>query len=443
MNILNDHPLHINVGGLRVRVTLGLCVVMAVLACMVYSPVEPAGASTAKAQMTDITIGDGISNSLMLPIWVAIDNGYFAKQNINVTLASLTDTTLTPAIVSGSVNYAQENVSLFLSSLGQNLPLVAIQDATGGVPVALIVSTQFAQTKGITSKTPLATVMKDLVGSTAGFSSPVTQGQANILLNSFNINASQVTETTFASISGLEAAFSQNSVNWFVTGQPTPATLQAAGSGIVVATSKNAPAWNKPTLINNIIVATKSYVSSHKALTKRVLTALHLATQFIIKNPSRAAAVVQENLPGTSPAIGLVAVAANVWPVTGLFTPSQWSGSISFAEAATEVPSGTTIAKSNYTNVYATEALVPSITHVVGAAVPGKRSIIRIVGSDLYGQPKVTSNAPGTKVRVDTGTGSISLSLFVTSAAGTLKGSHTLTLKFSAGQVVRAKYQAR
>lgn len=422
--------------------TLVLVAMMAILACTMYPLGQRAVASGVKAGMTDITIGDGLSNSLMLPIWVAMDNGYFAKQDINVTLANLTDTTLTPAIMSGSVNYALENASLFLSSLTQNLPLVAIQDATEGTPVALIVSTQFAAKEGITSKTPLPTVMKDLVGSTAGFSSPVTEGQANILLNSYNINSSQVTETTFSSVSGVEAAFSQNSINWFVTGQPIPATLQAAGSGIVVATSNNAAAWKKPDLINNIMVATQSFLSSHKELTSRVLTALHLATQFIIKNPTRAASVVQENLAGTTPEIGLVAVNANVWPTTGLFTSNQWTGSISYAIAASEVPTGTKISGSNFTNVYATEALVPTVAHVTGGAVPGRQTTIRLVGSDLYGAPRVTSNAAGTKVRLVRGTGGNTLLLTVTSAAQTAKGYHTLILKFSAGQVVRTRYVA-
>ena len=442
MNISNGYSRQFKIGRFGTRAALALVALMAMLACTTYPLAQRAGAASAKAETTNITIGDGLSNSLMLPIWVAMDKGFFAKQHIKVTLANLTDTTLTPAVMSGSVNYALENVSLFLASLTQNLPLVAIQDATEGTPVALIVSTQFAAKEGITAETPLSTVMKDLVGSTAGFSSPVTQGQANILLSSYNINQNQVTETSFSSVSGVEAAFSQNSINWFVTGQPIPASLQAAGSGIVVATSNNAAAWKKPDLINNIMVATKSYLSSHKELTVRVLTALHLATQFIIKNPTQAASVVQENLTGTTPAIGLVSVNANVWPTTGLFTADQWTGSISFAAAASEVPSGTRISGTNFTNTYATEALVPTVAHVVGGAVPGRRTTIRLVGSDLYGAPRITSNAAGTIIRLVRDTGDSTLVLAVTSAARTAKGSHTLTLKFRAGQVVRTKYVA-
>lgn len=309
------------------------------------------GSGTTKG-MTSITIGNGIQNSELLPLWVAQSKGYFTQQHLKVKFANLTDTTVMPALVSGSAQYVQANVSLFLSSLSQHLPVLATQNAVEGVPVALIVTKKFAAEKGITTSTPLATVIKDLSGSTAGFSSPVTKGQANLLLSSYGVSASSVKEATFSAVDAVETAFDKGQIDWFVTGQPTPDQLQAQGHGIVVASRQNAPAWSDKTLINQVMAVKPAYASAHKTTTKEVMAALIKAEKYINANPTGAAAILKANQPGISTAIAKDAIKANVWPVPGTFSADQWKRSITFAEKAGEVPSGTSISSSNYTNEY-------------------------------------------------------------------------------------------
>ena len=79
------------------------------------------------------------------------------------------------------------------------------------------------------------------------------------------------------------------------------------------------------------------------------------------------------------------------------------------------------------------------VSRITGVAVSGRRVVMRVLGSNFSGTPKVTSNAAGTTVRVAKTSSSV-LSLLVTTRAGTGKGVHLLTIRFANGQVRKIRY---
>lgn len=311
-----------------------------------------ARASHRARTLTSVTIGNGIVNGERLPIWIAQAKGYFASRGLHVSIANLTDSTLTSTVISGSVDYAQSNVSLFVRGIAQGIPLMAVQNSTDGLGVALIVTTQFANAHSITSTTPVSQVVHDLVGSTGGFSSPVTKGEANVLLASYGVTPSQVTEASFSAVSGVEAAFKKNQIEWFVTGQPGPAILQAHGDGLVVATRFNAPAWASNEIINQVIMASQSFLASHTAMTQNLLAALQKANTFINSHPNQSATIMRDNIPGLSTSAALTALKSTVWPSSGAFNSAMWKKTVSFLVSAGEVPSTATVPANTYTNKY-------------------------------------------------------------------------------------------
>ncbi|HEV3188453.1 MAG TPA: IPT/TIG domain-containing protein [Acidimicrobiales bacterium] len=92
--------------------------------------------------------------------------------------------------------------------------------------------------------------------------------------------------------------------------------------------------------------------------------------------------------------------------------------------------------------------LTPSVTkppapfHVSGAhgrAVPGKTVTMTISGTGFYGQPRITSNAAGTKATVSKDSGHL-LTIRVTTSKTTKKGTHTFTIRLANGKTGRANY---
>jgi hypothetical protein len=87
----------------------------------------------------------------------------------------------------------------------------------------------------------------------------------------------------------------------------------------------------------------------------------------------------------------------------------------------------------------------PAAFHVTGAhgyAVPGRTVHMTISGVGFYGQPRITSSAAGTRVRVAHDTGHL-LTIFVTTKAGTKHRTYTFTIRLANGKTGRANYSVR
>jgi hypothetical protein len=81
----------------------------------------------------------------------------------------------------------------------------------------------------------------------------------------------------------------------------------------------------------------------------------------------------------------------------------------------------------------------PKATHVNGVVHTGKKSKVTISGTHFYGQPKITSNAKGTKVQVSGDNGKL-LTVWVTTTKTTPKGVHTFIIRFANGGQTSVKY---
>jgi hypothetical protein len=84
----------------------------------------------------------------------------------------------------------------------------------------------------------------------------------------------------------------------------------------------------------------------------------------------------------------------------------------------------------------------PHAVRVIGAVWTGKTTDVAIVGTNFYGQPRITSNAPGTRVGVFSDNGKV-LRIHVTVKAGTKRGVHTFMIVFKNGEQTHVKYNQR
>jgi len=82
------------------------------------------------------------------------------------------------------------------------------------------------------------------------------------------------------------------------------------------------------------------------------------------------------------------------------------------------------------------------VTGAHGYAVPGRTVHMTISGTGFYGQPRITSSAAGTRVRVAHDTGHL-LTIFVTTKAGTKHRNYTFTIRLANGKTGRANYSVR
>jgi hypothetical protein len=76
-----------------------------------------------------------------------------------------------------------------------------------------------------------------------------------------------------------------------------------------------------------------------------------------------------------------------------------------------------------------------------GTAIAGKWSVLTVSGSGFYGQPKITSNAAGSKIGVTKDTGK-SLTIRVWTKKG-ISGEHTLTIRLADGKTGKSNYSIK
>lgn len=82
------------------------------------------------------------------------------------------------------------------------------------------------------------------------------------------------------------------------------------------------------------------------------------------------------------------------------------------------------------------------VIRMASAVWTGKRVVTNVIGQNMYGQPKITSNVGGTKVGVSHNTGT-HMTIIVTVAKTTPRGVHTFTITFKNGEVFHLRYNQR
>lgn len=304
----------------------------------------------------DITVGVSDDNVNILPVWVAQQKGFFAKYGINVKLEVLSTTTTNSALASGSVQFLAGSAKNFLTAIQQGVPEIAVAQTSIGVPLGLVVSTKFADAHHITKDTPLATVAKDLIGSTGGSASNSTTAEVNLFLQSYGVNAGNMKVTTLSTSQTYLAALKTNEIDWFMTSEPTPLQAQAEGAGIVVATPENVAVWSPDNIgPGNITVTTKSYAAKNPDTVKKFTQAMQAAVAYIHTNEQSSAvtSIATTELSGIPSAVLSESISQIDWPADSQMTTAQWAAGVKFTAEIGSIKSSTTVHEgTDWTNQY-------------------------------------------------------------------------------------------
>jgi len=301
---------------------------------------------------TTVTVGVG-GSIFDTQLHVADANGYFRAAGLNVKFVTLTASIGAAALESDSVQFYNDSPTDFLTAVGRKIPEVGVSMNAVGNPIGLIVGKKFAQAHGLTERTPPTAVAKALSGSTGGASSATTKGQAGIFLRAYGVQPSSVRYVMLPSPAADKAALNNNQIDWFVTSEPIPLAVQAAGDGVVVATPETVPVWSIPkTGYGQIVVARQSYVQSHTDIVRKFVDAIQQATKYMHSHENESLGVAKKILKGIPDAVLLRSLRQVDWPESNTMNDSGWKTTMAFLNAEGALPKGTKITHSNWTNEY-------------------------------------------------------------------------------------------
>ena len=315
-----------------------------------------AAASTKRAaSLTTIKIGYPLPNVQSVAMQLGVKNGVFKKDGLNVTAVSLgTSNVVNAALASGSVDYSIDGASSVITGVKKGAGIIVIGGYTTGTPVDLIVGKSFAKSHHLTTKSKPKAIVKALVGSNIGVSSPVIVQQEDVLLKGYGVQSTQVKTATVSSEATLTEELKNGNIDAFIAGPPVPEEAQAQGAGVVLLNSKNAAPWDAGNA-NLMLTANKAFATANPALSKKVVKAVHDAVEWVLKNPKKASSEATSLLTGATKAEIAKSLPLAGYSSCAKMTTGLWTKTVAFAISAGQIPAGSTAPEgTDWTNAYIT-----------------------------------------------------------------------------------------
>jgi NitT/TauT family transport system substrate-binding protein len=193
-----------------------------------------------------------------LPMWTAIDNGYFAENGIEIDAQYIPSTTGVAGLLSGSTNVGFLGGSDILGAVTTGGDLVVVADPIAVYPYELLVD-------------PSITDPSQLKGKTFGVSNFGSSSDVatRVILKHFGLDPNNdVTIIAVGNAQNRSAALLSGAIQAEVDGPPTSLPLKAAGYPVLY----NLAASGLPNL-NNAMVVRRDWRDANRELLQRFVDA--------------------------------------------------------------------------------------------------------------------------------------------------------------------------
>lgn len=261
---------------------LALTLVFALVGCQKQSP--PAGASSSPTKITVAQWGTE-KYLIYLPLYVAMEEGYFRDQGLDVSLIYTgNDDQTFAAVVSGSAQFGVGDPAFAAISNEKGLPARVIATLVGGVAIW-----------GVTNNDKVPVIQKpaDLAGLRVGtFPSPSTNYTLVRALIDANPDLLKQTKIVEADIGAQLALLESHSADVAMVLEPAASKAEIEGYRLVYSS----PKFHGPFTFTGI-TATQDYLATHQDVTQRFVNALQRALTVSHKDVSVAVRVGQKLFP--------------------------------------------------------------------------------------------------------------------------------------------------
>ena len=243
-------------------------------------PAASAGAvpSIPAGQKVKIVTATGVPSVVFTPMWIAADNGLFAKYGLDATLqANLEGVKQAQAIVAGDVQIGNVGGAEILNSQAGGAQLEAIEETTASPLFEIHASSDFKKVEDLKGKTMAITQ----TGSS-------TDMAARVLLKNHGLEADKDVKLLNASnMPGILAAMVSKNVQAGTVSPPTTVKATAAGfPKLAGAVDEKVP------LQNNLVAVMKPYAQQHPEVVYAYLKAILEANKMFLDKPDVALAAI-------------------------------------------------------------------------------------------------------------------------------------------------------
>lgn len=321
------------------RFLVGILSLMVVLAGCATTTSPPAKTETPAAQtpaapapkkdLGKVTIVQSVQTLSFAPMYVAQAKNYFKDEGIDATVVAVNGgAEANAAIVGKSAEFGAVDSSAVPQLVEKGIEVIAFQSNVNAMTMGLVVRKDVADKLGLKRDMPLNERLAKLKGLTIGITGPgaATDTYTRYYLRKAGFDPDK--DAKLVALGGgpaLTAALKQGQIDAFQLSPPTPETLVADGTGVLVIASSlgDVPEFKFP---YEVVLARADYAKANPDHVRAVARAVSRANNFILQNPAEATKLLQEYFKSTKPEILEQAVknVATSIPKDGLMDKAGW-----------------------------------------------------------------------------------------------------------------------
>jgi NitT/TauT family transport system substrate-binding protein len=243
--------------------------------------------STASKQPVTVTVAQSIVAMANAGMFVAMQNGYFKQQNINVNLTTLqSGAVTTQAMASGSVDAVASAALDVAAAAGAGVPFQAFVTESN-ISLEVCASSKFVAGKGLTASSSLSQVMAAFRGETMGITGPNSAPDLALryLLPRYG-HLKPDTDVKITALGSLPAeltALARGQIAGFVQSPPGCEEAIQAGTGVSLVKPKDVPEFKGAPLW--VLYSRKDWINTHKDIVSRLARAVVKGDEFVHQHP--------------------------------------------------------------------------------------------------------------------------------------------------------------
>ena len=281
-----------------------------------------------------VSIADTSPGLQLLVPQIAVDQGFFAKHGLAVTLTMVTgDAGSIPALVSGSVNFSimTSTPALVAEARGGDLQIIS---PLSTYPEQIVMGKPLATKLGITEQTPLADKVKALKGQTVAVYDVGggLQYQLEALVSAYGIKPNDVPVVGISPYTSQIVALRRGAIAAIAPAVPFGQVAVADGDGVMIA---NIWGGEVPSLRDTpfeVMSVERKWGKAHPQIVEAVRAALGDAMNFLHAHPAAVVALAHKLQPKISVVIQTAAIGTGAgFPTNTAITPRQFKAMQSFA----------------------------------------------------------------------------------------------------------------
>ena len=294
---------------------------------------ESSGAVPDTSAPVTVTISTPNTVLPFTPLYVAMSEGYFTDEGIEVNLVDGGGgTQVNASLKGGDSQFGLSASSDMINAIEKGADQIATMAINNTMTMDTIVSNAFWDAHGLSDSAPIEKKLAALEGANMG---GVSLGGAHEIYLRYNmvlagLSPDSVNVVKVGAGAAAVAAMTSDQIDGFESGPPTGQQVEAQGAGHILFDPADAGVGGFDNLPWEVLITSPDYAEQNPEVVKAVVRALQRGMQQAHDDPDAAAKIVGDRFPGTD--VSLLAAAlkeiAPSFAGAGSMSPEGWDNAI-------------------------------------------------------------------------------------------------------------------